>query len=77
MNQWRYGPTRLPRSEDGGADGEEPTSRQPLTSPHAPRLGDELEQLVYRYHQRLIDELEAEKLEAMSPDKGARPSKRR
>ncbi|MGD0204929.1 MAG: hypothetical protein ABSB57_00550, partial [Dehalococcoidia bacterium] len=33
------------------------------------RLGEELEQLVYRFHQRLIDELEAEKLEAMSPDK--------
>jgi pilus assembly protein CpaF len=32
-------------------------------------LGEELEQLVYRFHQRLIDELEAEKLEAMSPDK--------
>jgi pilus assembly protein CpaF len=31
-------------------------------------LGEELEQLVYRFHQRLIDELEAEKLEAMSPD---------
>jgi pilus assembly protein CpaF len=32
-------------------------------------LGEELEQLVYRFHQKLIDELEAEKLEAMSPDK--------
>jgi len=32
-------------------------------------LGEELEQLVYRFHQRLIDELEAEKLEAMPPDK--------
>jgi pilus assembly protein CpaF len=31
-------------------------------------LGEELEQLVYRFHQRLIDELEAEKLEAMSPN---------
>jgi pilus assembly protein CpaF len=70
MNQWRYGPTRLPRTEGGGADGEEePTQRQPVTPTRAPRLGEELEQLVYRYHQRLIDELEAEKLEAMSPDK--------
>jgi len=33
------------------------------------RLGEELEQLVYRFHQRLIDELEAEKLESMPPDK--------
>ena len=70
MNQWRYGPTRLPRTDGGGADGEEEaTQRQSLTPTRTPRLGEELEQLVYRYHQRLIDELEAEKLEAMSPDK--------
>jgi len=70
MNQWRYGPTRLPRTDDGGADGEEvPTQRQTMTPARTPRLGEELEQLVYRYHQRLIDELEAEKLEAMPPDK--------
>ena len=69
MNQWRYGPSRLPRSDDGDPDGEEPISRQPATAARTPRLGDELEQLVYRYHQRLIDELEAEKLEAMPPDK--------
>ena len=73
MNHWRYGPTRLPRGDDGdtggGADGEEPTLRQPVPDRRAPRLGEELEQLVYRFHQRLIDELEAEKLEAMPPDK--------
>jgi pilus assembly protein CpaF len=69
MNHWRYGPTRLPRSDDGGAANEEPTPRQPVAGGRAPRLGEELEQLVYRYHQRLIDELEAEKLEAMPPDK--------
>ena len=69
MNQWRYGPTRLPRSDAESPDSEEPISRQPLPGSRLPRLGEELEQLVYRYHQRLIDELEAEKLEAMSPDK--------
>ena len=46
-----------------------PISRQPPAAARTPRLGEELEQLVYRYHQRLIDELEAEKLEAMPPDK--------
>jgi len=70
MNQWRYGPTRLPHTDGGGVDGEEgATQRQPLSPARTPRLGEELEQLVYRYHQRLIDELEAEKLEAMPPDK--------
>src|SRR4030067_3141065 len=69
MNQWGSGPPRLPRSDDGDADSEEPISRQPLAAARTPRLGDELEQMVYRYHQRLIDELEAEKLEAMPPDK--------
>ncbi|OGO07455.1 MAG: type II secretion system protein E, partial [Chloroflexi bacterium RBG_13_60_13] len=73
MNHWRYGPTRLPRRDDDGAggdaDGEDPTLRPPAPDRRAPRLGEELEQLVYRFHQRLIDELEAEKLEAMPPDK--------
>jgi len=32
-------------------------------------MGEELEQLVHRFHQRLIDELESEKLETMPPDK--------
>ena len=69
MNQWRYRPQRPPDSDDGGATSEEAKRRQSLTATHTPRLGEELEQLVYRYHQRLIDELEAEKLEAMPPDK--------
>src|SRR3972149_8762418 len=69
MNQWRYGQQRLPRSDDGGADSEDPNRQQLPAAARAPRLGEELEQLVYRYHQRLIDELEAETLEAMPPDK--------
>ena len=68
MNQWRYRP-QPPDSDDGGADSEEAIRRQSLIATRTPRLGEELEQLVYRYHQRLIDELEAEKLEAMPPDK--------
>jgi pilus assembly protein CpaF len=69
MNQWRYGPSRLPHNDMGEVESDEPNSPQPLSTTRTPRLGEELEQLVYRYHQRLIDELEAEKLEAMPPDK--------
>ena len=68
MSQWRYRP-HPPDSDDGGATSDETSRRQALIATRTPRLGEELEQLVYRYHQRLIDELEAEKLEAMPPDK--------
>jgi pilus assembly protein CpaF len=69
MSQWRWQAGRTPEQDD---------SNQPLsgsgTQVAAPgrrpaRLGEELEQLVYRFHKRLIDELEAEKLESMPPDK--------
>ena len=68
MSQWRYRP-HPPDSDDGGATSDEASRRQTLIATRTPRLGEELEQLVYRYHQRLIDELEAERLEAMPPDK--------
>jgi pilus assembly protein CpaF len=72
MTQWRWRADRLPEQNDGNQSSGEPNP-QPA-APAAPgrrsaRLGEELEQLVYRFHQRLIDELEAEKLEAMPPDK--------
>ena len=68
MSQWRYRP-HPPDSDDGGATSDETSRRQALIATRTPRLGEELEQLVYRYHQRLIDVLEAERLEAMPPDK--------
>lgn len=69
MSQWRWGGSRLTSGDDGGRPAEQP-SPQPLPADRrSTRLGEELEQLVYRFHQRLIDELEAEKLEAMPPDK--------
>ncbi len=69
MNQWRYRPQRPPDSDNGGPAGEEASVPQSPAAARTARLGEELEQLVYRYHQRLIDELEAEKLEAMPPDR--------
>jgi len=69
MTQWRWRAGRLPGQNDGDQPSGE-SNPQPAAPAHrAARLGEELEQLVYRFHQRLIDELEAEKLEAMSPDK--------
>jgi pilus assembly protein CpaF len=68
MSQWRL--RNRPSEQD---DGEQPSggSGPAVAAPgrRSARLGEELEQLVYRFHQRLIDELEAEKLETMSPDK--------
>ena len=69
MTQWRWRVGRVPEQDDGNQPSGE-SNPQPVAPPQrAARLGEELEQLVYRFHQRLIDELEAEKLEAMSPDK--------
>jgi pilus assembly protein CpaF len=71
MSQWRRQPDRLPEQDDGN---QIPPPGGVSTQVAAPgrrpaRLGEELEQLVYRFHKRLIDELEAEKLESMPPDK--------
>jgi pilus assembly protein CpaF len=68
MSQWRWRTARLPGQDDGN---ESPggSSTQVAAPSRSARLGEELEQLVYRFHQRLIDELEAEKLESMPPDK--------
>jgi pilus assembly protein CpaF len=68
MSQWRWRAARTP----GEDDGDQPPGgfgTQVAAPRRSARLGEELEQLVYRFHQRLIDELEAEKLEAMAPDK--------
>jgi len=68
MSQWRWRTARLPEQDEGN---ESPggSSTQVAAPSRSARLGEELEQLVYRFHQRLIDELEAEKLESMPPDK--------
>ncbi|MCJ7509579.1 MAG: CpaF family protein [Dehalococcoidia bacterium] len=69
MTQWRWRSDRLPEPSDGDQSSGESTPQPAARAERAVRLGEELEQLVYRFHQKLIDELEAEKLEAMSPDK--------
>jgi len=69
MSQWRWRTDRLPEQSDGDQPSAESNPQSAAPSHRSARLGEELEQLVYRFHQRLIDELEAEKLEAMPPDK--------
>jgi pilus assembly protein CpaF len=70
MTQWRWRSDRLPEgNDDGNQPSGESSPQSTATVRRSARLGEELEQLVYRFHQRLIDELEAEKLEAMPPDK--------
>ena len=68
MTQLRWRSDRLPEPPDGDQPSGEPRPQPTASAQRAVRLGEELEQLVYRFHQRLIDELEAEKLEAMSPN---------
>ncbi len=69
MSQWRRRTERLPEQNDGDQPPGKSSSQVAAPARRSARLGEELEQLVYRFHQRLIDELEAEKLEAMPPDK--------
>jgi len=69
MSQWRWRSDRPPGQNDGDQPSGESSAPPTATARRSARLGEELEQLVYRFHQRLIDELEAEKLEAMLPDK--------
>jgi len=69
MSQWRWRTDRLPEQNDGNQPSGESNPQPTAAARRSARLGEELEQLVYRFHQRLIDELEAEKLEAMPPDK--------
>jgi pilus assembly protein CpaF len=69
MSQWRWRVGRLPEQSDGDQPSGESNPQAAAPARRAARLGEELEHLVYRFHQRLIDELEAEKLEAMPPDK--------
>ena len=69
MSQWRWRTDRLPEQSDSDQPSAESNPQPAAPSHRSARLGEELEQLVYRFHQRLIDELEAEKLEAMPPDK--------
>ncbi len=68
MTQLRWRSDRLPEPPDGDQPSGESRPQPTASAQRAVRLGEELEQLVYRFHQRLIDELEAEKLEAMSPN---------
>jgi pilus assembly protein CpaF len=68
MSQWRWRTAQLP-GQDEGNESPGGSSTQVAAPSRSARLGEELEQLVYRFHQRLIDELEAEKLESMPPDK--------
>jgi pilus assembly protein CpaF len=72
MSQWRWRSERLPEQNDGDQPSGESNPQPTAAGRRSARLGEELEQLVYRFHQRLIDELEAEKLEAMPPDKRRR-----
>jgi pilus assembly protein CpaF len=69
MSQWRWRSERPPEQNDGDQPSDESSPPPTATARRSARLGEELEQLVYRFHQRLIDELEAEKLEAMPLDK--------
>jgi pilus assembly protein CpaF len=69
MSQWRWRSDRPPGQNDGDQPSGESSPPPTATVRRSARLGEELEQLVYRFHQRLIDELEAEKLEAMPLDK--------
>jgi pilus assembly protein CpaF len=69
MSQWRWRSDRPPGQNDGDQPSGESSAPPTATVRRSARLGEELEQLVYRFHQRLIDELEAEKLEAMPSDK--------
>jgi len=68
MSQWRWRADRLPLRDDGDQPSGE-SGAPTAAAQRSARLGEELEQLVYRFHQRLIDELEAEKLESMPPEK--------
>ncbi len=69
MSQWRWQRSRARGDDDGNHPSDEAPSAAPAQPHRSTRLGEELEQLVYRFHQKLIDELETEKLEAMLPDK--------
>jgi pilus assembly protein CpaF len=69
MSQWRWRAAQTPGQDDGNQPPGGPSTQVAAPGRRSARLGEELEQLVYRFHQRLIDELEAEKLEAMPPDK--------
>jgi pilus assembly protein CpaF len=69
MSQWRIPADRVSGQDDGDRASGDSSPQSTATARRSARLGEELEQLVYRFHQRLIDELEAEKLEAMPPDK--------
>ncbi|UCH86551.1 MAG: CpaF family protein [Dehalococcoidia bacterium] len=69
MSQWRWRADRTPGQDDGNESPGGPSTQVAAPGRRSARLGEELEQLVYRFHQRLIDELEAEKLESMPPDK--------
>jgi pilus assembly protein CpaF len=69
MSQWRIPADRVLGQDDGDRASGDSSPQSTATARRSARLGEELEQLVYRFHQRLIDELEAEKLEAMPPDK--------
>ncbi|MDP2948277.1 MAG: ATPase, T2SS/T4P/T4SS family, partial [Chloroflexota bacterium] len=69
MSQWRWQRSRARGDDDGNHPPDETPSAAPPQLHPSTRLGEELEQLVYRFHQKLIDELETEKLEAMPPDK--------
>jgi pilus assembly protein CpaF len=72
MSQWRWRVDRLADQNDGNQPSGESSAQAVAPARRAARLGQELEQLVYRFHQRLIDELEAEKLEAMPADQRRR-----
>jgi pilus assembly protein CpaF len=69
MSQWRWQSAQTPEQDDGNQPLSGPGTQVAAPGRRSARLGEELEQLVYRFHKRLIDELEAEKLESMSPDK--------
>jgi pilus assembly protein CpaF len=69
MSHSRRQPDRLPEQDDGNQSPGGSGSQVAAPPRRSARLGEELEQLVYRFHQRLIDELEAEKLESLPPDK--------
>lgn len=69
MSQWRWQRNPIPGSDDGSpVEGEGKTETR-FPPRRGPQMGEELEQLVHRFHQRLIDELESEKLETMPVDK--------
>jgi pilus assembly protein CpaF len=69
MSQWRWRGNPIPGGDDGSPLGTGGNAEVAFPPRRAAQMGQELEQLVHRFHQRLIDELESEKLESMPPDK--------